>query len=92
MIKRPAKARTTPGDARLPIATVVAGSATTIFALIRAIIVINKPIPAVIPNFKFVGILGASLIGLKVAGKNLKKSMDVLADEVDNKWNQVREA
>lgn len=42
--------------------------------------------------FKFVGILGASLIGLKVAGKNLKKSMDVLADEVDKKWNQVREA
>ena len=42
--------------------------------------------------FKFVGILGASLVGLKVAGKNLKKSMDVLADECDNKWNQVREA
>ena len=42
--------------------------------------------------FKFVGILGASLVGLKVAGKNLKKSMDVLADEVDNRWNKVREA
>jgi hypothetical protein len=41
---------------------------------------------------KFIGVLGASLVGLKVAGRSLKKSLDVLADECDNKWNQVREA
>ena len=57
MIKRPTIARTTCGEPRSPRPTNVESLLITTPALIRAIIVINKPIPAVIPSFKLAGIL-----------------------------------
>ena len=50
----------------LPRPTVVASLLTTMPALISAMIVINKPIPAVIANLRLLGIL------LTSASRNLK--------------------
>ena len=69
MINKPTIERTNSGLLKVPIETKVASSLTTNPELIRAMIVINKPIPAVIPNFRFAG------IWLTRASLNLKKEI-----------------
>ena len=53
----------------MPIETNVASLLTTTPEFMRAIIVINRPIPAVIPNLRFAG------IWLTSASLNLKKEL-----------------
>jgi hypothetical protein len=56
MIRKPKRARTTCGVLKDPRATRVEASPITIPASFSPIMVMNKPIPAVIPNFRFPGI------------------------------------
>ena len=56
MINKPIMERMNSGLLKSPIETKVASFFTTKPELIRAMIVINKPIPAVIPNLRFAGI------------------------------------
>ena len=42
--------------------------------------------------FKFIAVVGGSVVASKVAWKGLKNSFGILADELDDRMNQIKEA
>ena len=71
IIRKPIKDKTTKVEERLPKETIVSGLATTISEIERAMIVINKPMPAVMAYLRFSGIL------LTRASLNLNKERSI---------------